>query len=363
MSKAGALHRLAREREVLAAPGPGEARVAVGAVGLNFADVFACLGLYSATPTGPFVPGLEFAGVVEEIGPAVPAPAGEATRAVRVGDRVIGLTRFGACATALNVDARYLQPCPPAWSLSEAAAFPVQAITAWYGLREQGRLAPGDAVLVQSAAGGVGLHALAIVGASGGRVVAAVGGESKKTFLVEQRGLRPEQVVVRNRRRFGAQLDAALRAAGLDGFDIVFDAVAGPFLRPAYDRLVRGGRLVVFGAADMMPAGGRPNYLRLAWQYLRRPRLDPLQMISDNRAVIGFNLIWMWDHAARLPAAYDALFAVAVAPPVIGRRYGFDAAPEALRFLQRGGNVGKVILEVPGGGRAERAAGGHEARP
>ena len=66
IDRAGSLARLRRVSEPIPAPGPGEARVAVKAIGVNFADIFACLGLYSATPRGSFVPGLEFAGVVEE---------------------------------------------------------------------------------------------------------------------------------------------------------------------------------------------------------------------------------------------------------------------------------------------------------
>ncbi|MCX5735205.1 MAG: alcohol dehydrogenase catalytic domain-containing protein, partial [candidate division NC10 bacterium] len=230
IERAGSLHRLARQAESLPKPGPGEARIAVKAVGLNFADLFACLGLYSATPAGPFVPGLEFAGVVEALGP--PAAGGMAHCGPRPGDRVIGLTRFGAYATALNLDLRYLTPIPPAWSFAEAAAFPVQALTAWYALVELGALAPGDGVLVHSAAGGVGLNALAIRAAGGARVVATVGRPAKLDFLVERCGLAPGQVIVRDRRVFGRQLDRALAALDLDGFDLVLDAVAGPFFRP-----------------------------------------------------------------------------------------------------------------------------------
>ena len=103
--QAGSLSRLRRETEELEAPPPGHARVAVGAVGLNFADLAACLGLYSATPKGAFVPGLEFAGTVEAVGDGVST--------VGPGDRVIGLTRFGGYATLINADARYLHPLPP----------------------------------------------------------------------------------------------------------------------------------------------------------------------------------------------------------------------------------------------------------
>ena len=346
--RAGALDRLERHSEALPDPGPGEARVGVRAVGLNLADIFACLGLYSATPAGPFVPGLEFTGVVEAIGPAVSRPdtSGEPPHAVRSGDRVIGLTRFGAYATAVNLDARYLRPIPPQWSFAEGAAFPVQALTAWYGLTELGALSPGNSVLVHSAAGGVGLNALAILAPLGARVVGTVGRPAKRDFLVERCGLSSDQVIVRDRDRFGAQLDGALAALRLDGFDLVFDAIGGPFFRPAYERLRPEGRLVLYGAANFMPRRGRPDYLRLALRYLCRPRLDPLRMIAENRSVMTFNLIWLWDHVDRLSRAYDRLAPLMERPPFIGRRFGFADAPAALGYLQGGESVGKVVLEV-----------------
>jgi alcohol dehydrogenase len=342
MPRAGSLGRLVRVEQPLPPPGPGEARLRVEAVGLNFADVFACLGLYSATPDGPFVPGLECAGVVEALGP--PGPAGPP--AVAVGDRVMAVTRFGGYATALNLDARLLHPAPAGWSAAEAAAFPVQALTAWYALCVLSAPAPGRVVLVHSAAGGVGLHALEIVRALGARAIATVGSEAKRAFLARERGLPAEAVIVRDRRRFGAQLDAALGAAGARGFDVVLDAVMGPFFRPAFERLAPEGRHVVFGAADFNTGGARPNPLGLAWRWLRRPRVDPLAMISDNRAVLGFNLIWLWSELDRLPGAYATLARLDARRPHVGARLPFARAPEALRLLQSGATEGKVVLEV-----------------
>ncbi|HSN14756.1 MAG TPA: zinc-binding dehydrogenase [Anaeromyxobacteraceae bacterium] len=345
MPKAGSLARLTRVTEPLGPPGPGEAALRVEAIGLNFADLFACLGLYSATPKGAFVPGLECAGVVEALG-----PGGDA-RGLRVGDRVMAVTRFGGYATRLNLDARLLHPVPDGWSFAEAAAYPVQALTAWYALCVLGEVAPGDVVLVHSAAGGVGLHALEICARAGARAVATVGSEGKRDFLVEERGLAPAAVVVRDRRRFGAQLDAALAALGAPGFDLVLDAVMGPFFRPAFDRLRPEGRHLVFGAADFMTGGARPNLAALAWRWLRRPRVDPLAMISDNRAVMGFNLIWLWSEIDRLPGAYAALARLDGRRPHVGARLPFSRAPEALRLLQAGGTAGKVVLEVEAGAR------------
>jgi alcohol dehydrogenase len=341
LPRAGSLNRLERRDESLPDPGCGEARVRVEAIGLNFADLFAAQGLYSATPRGAFIPGLECAGVVEATGPDWPANCG-----LGVGNRVIALTRFGAYATALNVGAAYLRRVPEGWSAAQAAAWPVQGLTAWYALVPLGDVRPGQTVLVQSAAGGVGLIALDMIEALGARALAVVGRESKRQYLIGQRGLRPDAVIVRDPRAFGAQLGEALSALGADGLDCVLDAVLGPTFRPAFDRLRPEGRYVLFGAADFMSPGARPNYLRLAVEYLRRPRLDPLAMISANRSLMAFNLIWLWERAERLPAAYAGLERLAPRPPHVGATFPFDRAPDALRELQGGGTTGKVVLEV-----------------
>jgi alcohol dehydrogenase len=338
------LRHLRREEEELRPPDAGAVQVRVGAIGLNLADVFACLGLYSATPPVPFVPGLEFAGVVEAVNAG--SPAGRLTPSFRPGDRVIGLTRFGAYATRVNTDARYLRALPPSWSFAEGAAFPVQAITAWYALHELGRVRQDDVVLLHSAAGGVGLNALRLLRGRRHVVVATVGREEKRRLLVEREGLDVAQVIVRDPRRFDAQLDAALSTLDAGGVDVVLDGIAGPYFQPAFKRLRPEGRYVLFGASDLMPAGATRNYLTLAPRYLRRPRIDPLRMISRNRSVLAFNLIWLWDRSERLGNLYDEVSSVLVDPPMVGRTYPFARAPEALEWLKSGQSVGKVVLEL-----------------
>jgi synaptic vesicle membrane protein VAT-1 len=377
IDRAGSLNRLHRVTEPIPPPRPGEARVAVKAIGLNFADVFACLGLYSATPRGSFVPGLEFAGIIDALGPPRPDPTegpavagqlsdatpdaaraldaastlraeGDAAQrgALRQGTHVFGLTRFGGYATALNADTRFLRPLPDPWSFEEGAAFPVQALTAWYGLVRLARVENGDVVLVHSAAGGVGLNAVRILRTVGARVIATVGHPAKQEVLARRAGLESAAVIVRDRARFGAQLDAALRASGAPGLDVAFDAIAGPFFTSTYARLRPEGRHVIYGAADFMTPGARPDYLRLLPRYLRRPRLDPVQMIAENRSVLAFNLIWLWDAVERLASGYDALQGLITEPPFIGRTFTFDALPEAMRWLQGGESTGKVVVNV-----------------
>jgi alcohol dehydrogenase len=343
IDRAGSLDRLRLVQEALAPPSAGEARVRVTAVGLNFADAFACLGLYSATPSGSFVPGLECAGVVESVGSPV-----DGRPRFAPGDRVIVLTRFGGYASALNSDTRYLHPIPAGWSDAEAAAWPVQALTAWYGVFRLGEARAGSVVLVQSGAGGVGLNALAMLDRAGARAVAVVGSDAKVNFLAERHRLPRERIVVRNRATYADALDAALRSLDARGFDVVFDAVLGPWFAPSFARLAPEGRYVLYGAADFMTGGSRPSWPVLAWRWLRRPRLDPLAMISENRGMLAFNLIWLWEAVERVPDAYRQLEALAPAPPHLGGRYPFEDARRALADLQSGSTVGKLILDVTG---------------
>ena len=135
--------------------------------------------------------------------------------------------------------------------------------------------------------------------------------------------LQPEHIIVRDAACYPQQLQSALTSINSEGFDIVLDAISGEYFQPSYQALTKGGRHVIFGAANWTPtgtqadqglvtcdealvlahavallgcnAGDKPGWLRLAWQYLRRPMLDPTSMIGDNKSVMAFNLIWMFD--------------------------------------------------------------------
>ncbi|HNE30414.1 MAG TPA: alcohol dehydrogenase catalytic domain-containing protein, partial [Saprospiraceae bacterium] len=123
--QAGSLADLRLQEFELPAPSANEVSIAVRAIGLNFADVFAIWGLYGATPKGEFTPGLEYAGEVLAVG--------EGVGHLRPGDRVMGVTRFGAYTTHLNIDARYAIPLPADWDFATGAAYLVQTLTAYYG--------------------------------------------------------------------------------------------------------------------------------------------------------------------------------------------------------------------------------------
>lgn len=329
---AGNMARLTLHTGNLPALAGNHVRIKVHAVGLNFADIFALTGLYSATPQGAFTPGLEFAGEVQEVGPQACGFA--------VGDRVMGVTRFGGYTTVIDSEPDYLIPLPAEWDFAQGAAWPAQTLTAWYALTHLGALQPDQQVLIHSAAGGVGLQAMKLVQALGAHPTGTVGSEEKASWL-RQQGF--ADVLIREA-DFAWQLQRDKR-----GFDLVLDAIGGQVQSASFDALNPMGRLVVFGAAEFTPSNNRPNYLKAAWRYLRRPRYDVMEMISSNRSVLAFNLIWLWEQKGKMQALLEELQTIPLPPPHVGHRFAFEDAHEALALLRSGQSMGKVVLETAPG--------------
>src|SRR5262249_18656403 len=132
-------------------PGPGHVRIAVRAAGVNFADVMARLGLYPDAPPLPAVVGYEVAGVVDAVGAGVTG--------LRPGDRVLALTRFGGYASAVVVSAAQTFATPASLTDIEAAAVPVNYLTAFIALYRLANVGAGETVLIYGAGGGVGIAA------------------------------------------------------------------------------------------------------------------------------------------------------------------------------------------------------------
>lgn len=224
-------------------------------------------------------PGFEFAGTVDAVGAGVSSFA--------VGQRVVGISRFGGYASSLVVDPRQLWPCIEGWSFEESAAFPAVYLTAYYALFKTAKVEPGERALVHSAAGGVGTALLQLCKVAGCPVVAVVG-SAKKTALCRELGA--SAVIDRSSMDLWAEADKAAP----HGFDAIFDANGVSTLREGFKRLSPGGRLVVYGFADILPRGkARPGLLDLAWNYLRVPRFSALEF--HNRAVMGFNVVYLFE--------------------------------------------------------------------
>ena len=330
--KAGSFNNLHLVEEELQLPGKGEVLVDVKALGLNFADIFAIFGLYSATPKGSFIPGLEFSGIVRA--------TGEGVDQLKEGQRVMGVSRFGAYTTVISTKQEYLIPLPDEWTMEEGAAYLVQVLTAWYGLVDLGNIKKGATVLIQSAAGGVGIWANRIARSFGAYTIGAVGSESKLKILEEEAY---DKGIVRDR-NFGANLRNAL---GDRELNIVMECIGGDILMESYKQMAMEGRLIVYGSARYAQPGSSPNRLKLLWKYFQSPKIDPQRMIEQNKSIMGFNLIYLFNNSDKMWSILSELNQRDIGIPLVGHRFVFEDLRLALELFLSGKTTGKVVVTTP----------------
>jgi NADPH:quinone reductase-like Zn-dependent oxidoreductase len=337
--RAGGHDELRLEERPSPQPGRGEVLVDVRFAGVNYADCVVRMGLYASAKKyvgWPITPGFEVAGTIAAVGDGAEA-------AGRVGDSVFAVTRFGGYASQLVVPAHQVFAVPPQLTPAEAAGFPAVALTAWYALFELAHPRPGAKVLVHSAAGGVGSMLVQLAKLAGCHVTGVVGASHKVEVV---RGLGADAVIDKSRE----PLWAAAERVSPAGFDVVLDANGVATLGESYRHLAPAGKLVVYGFHSMLPrAGGRPNWAKLAWDWLRTPRFSPLDLTTDNKSVLAFNLSFLFERTDVLAGAMSQLSGWIAAgrlrsPPV--KTYPFARVADAHRDLESAQTVGKLVLEV-----------------
>ena len=331
INKAGSINNLKLNDENLSELNENEVTVEVKAIGLNFADLFAIQGLYSATPKGSFVPGLEYSGVVLKTGSGV--------KEFRVGDKIMGAIRFGAYTTHLNIDPRYILKLPEGWTFEEGASFIVQSLTAYYSLVELGNIKANDTVLIHSAAGGVGIYANRIAKKFNAFTIGTIGSESKRNFLINE-GY--DEVIVREN-NFGEQLRKAL---GERKLNLVLESIGGKIFEESFKALAPSGRIIIYGGAQFMSRSSRPNIFKIIPKFLFRPKVDPLSLSNENKSIMGFNLIYLWDRPDELNNMAEEILRMNLEHPHIGKVFPFNNLIEALRYFQTGKSIGKVVVKL-----------------
>ena len=221
-------------------PAAGEVRVAIRAASLNFPDLLIVQNKYQIKPPLPFVPGAEYAGVVEAVG--------EGVKHLKVGDAVAAFAGTGGFATHACVNAALLMPLPPGFAFEDAAAFLCTYGTTHHALMDRAALQPGETVLVLGAAGGVGSAAIQIAKAAGARVIAAASTDEKCGFCKQ---LGADETINYSRGQLREELKALTQGKGPD---VVYDPVGGDLAEPVFRSIAWRGRYLVIGFAQ----GGIP---------------------------------------------------------------------------------------------------------
>ena len=329
--KAGSIENLKLVDEELDRPGKREVTVEIKAIGLNFADIFTLFGLYGATPKGSFIPGLEYAGIVVDTGDGV-------TR-YKSGDQVMGITKFGAYTTHINIEEDYLSLLPDGWSFEEGSAFLVQALTAYYAMVKLGNIQKGYTVLIHSAAGGVGIMANRIAKKFDAYTIGTVSTDRKVDFLKKE-GY--DDVIVRGE-NFREQLRNAL---GERDLNLVLDSIGGSIFKDSFRLLAPEGRIIVYGSARYASTGKKPNMFKLLKYYYTRPKIDPQGMVEWNKSIMGFNLIHLYHKKEVFRQALSELHEMNIGSQFVGHTYEFENLKDAIAIFQTGKTIGKVVVNV-----------------
>lgn len=222
-------------------PGAGEVLIEIKAASLNFPDLLIVQDKYQMKPPLPFVPGSEYAGVVQAVGDGVSH--------LQVGQHVACLSGTGGFATHTLAPAALCMPLPADFPFVDAAAFIMIYATSYHALADRAQLQPGETVLVLGAAGGVGTSAIQIAKALGARVIAAASSDEKCELCTS---IGADATI-----NYSTQdLREALKLlTGGKGPDVIYDPVGGDLAEPAFRSIAWRGRYLVVGfAAGAIPA-------------------------------------------------------------------------------------------------------------
>ena len=297
-------------------PGPGEVLITVKATAVNYADALLVAGQYQTKPKLPFSPGLETAGIV--------AACGDGVTRFKPGDRVMAILPYGGLAELAVAPEAETFAVPDGMSFDEAGAFPVAYISSHVALRWQGRLEPGETLLVLGAAGGVGLTAVEIGKAMGARVIAAASTDEK---LAVARARGADELINYATEKLTERVMALTNDRGAD---VCFDPVGGKLFDAALSSLGWGGRILLVGFV-----GGVPQ-------------IPANRLLVKHRAALGSSLRYFrWHAPDKLRLTVDELvrwYGEGKLVPLITHRLPLERSVEAIRLLTDRRAHGKIVV-------------------
>jgi putative PIG3 family NAD(P)H quinone oxidoreductase len=301
-------------------PASGEVLVKVGAAGVNRPDVMQRMGHYPPPPGITDIPGLEIAGVIDQLGDAV--------HGWRVGDPVTALVAGGGYAEYCLAPAPQCLPIPANVDVVHAAAIPETFFTVWTNAFERGRLKAGESILIHGGSSGIGTTAIQLARAFGARVFATAG-SAEKCAACERLGA--ERAFNYRETDFVA---AVKQATGGKGVDVVLDMVGGDYFPRNMDALAMDGRLVSIAVLN-----GVKTTINILTMMQRRLTLTGSTLRTRPIAEKGAIAAALHQHVWPLLEAGSV-------SPVIHATFALRDAAEAHRVMESGAHIGKLVLVV-----------------
>lgn len=308
--------------------------ISVKASGLNFADILARKGQYPDGPPKPCVMGYEVSGIVESVGDEIDSSW--------VGKEVIAMCRFKGQAEQVRVKEQQVYKKPDSLSWEEAAAIPVNYLTAWVLLVTMGGLSKDESVLIHNVGGGVGIAALDIARHIGATTCGTA--SRRKHDFLNKRGL--DYVIDYRNDDWYHVLMALTKDRGVD---LITDPLGGKEWKRSYKALRSTGRLGMFGisTASSGPKGGLKAYWNMLKTVVQMPFFHPLSLLDNNRGVFGVNLGHLWHEPDKAASWMRAILQGVEddwVKPHVDTTFSFEQAGEAHRYIEERKNIGKVIL-------------------
>jgi NADPH:quinone reductase len=294
--------------------------IKVEATSVNFADIQTRNGLYHTSGKPPLIPGMDAAGVVEEVGSEVTS--------LTKGQRVIALPRNGSYAEYIVADENLTFVLPDDVDFVTAAAAPLVSFTAYMLLANVARIVPGETVLIHAAAGGIGTTAIQLAKILGAkRVIGTVGTEHKKSVAIEAGA---DYVISNDKEDFVQLVNEWTNGKGAD---IILDSIAGSVAERSLECLAMYGRLVNFGNASGEIA-----------------RIQTKDLHSSCRSVLGFSIGTTRNNRPELirETAEQVLRFIEEGSLniKIGRSFSLKNVTEAHQLVESRKSTGKVVLEI-----------------
>ena len=315
-------------------PEQNEVIINVEASGLNFADILARKGQYPDGPSKPCVMGYEVSGVVHSVGNNVDNEW--------LGKEVITFTRFKGQAEQVAVREKQLFAKPDRLSFEEAAALPVNYLTAHILITVMGSLQSYESILIHNVGGGVGIAALDIAQHIGATTY-GTSSKRKHDFLA-QRGL-DYAIDYRNKDWYDVLMDLT----DGKGVELITDPLGGKEWKRSYKALRGTGRLGMFGISSASEGTG--GGIGALWSMLKTvvqlPIYHPLPLLGKNRGVFGVNLGHLWHEPEKARIWMQEILQGVEdgwVNPYVDATFGFEEVAEAHRYIEERKNIGKVIL-------------------
>lgn len=305
--------------------GDGECLIRVAASGVNRPDVLQRKGLYPPPPGVSEIPGLEVAGRIEAGDEASLAAAG-----LQIGDAVCALVAGGGYAELCAVPIAQCLPVPAGWTLLEAAGLPESLFTCWSNLVDQGGLKAGDRVLIHGGSSGIGVTAIQLAKALGATVWVTVGSTDKAEACLK---LGADGAINYREQDFVAE---GLQATAGQGFDLILDMVAGPYIARNQRVLGEQGRILVIAVQ-----GGAKAEFDAALLLKKRQRINGNTLRTRS-------LAFKAAIAAQLRERVWPLLERKAIRPVLHKVYPAAAAADAHRDMEAGQHIGKLTLSWQG---------------